>query len=197
MTDLVIAVLVMAACIYGSSSTAKLSSRRSFRAFRDGLAETALVRPGRRLAAVAAVLAGGEAVTAATMAVSAVLTVAGTADSATAVAIALGCGVVLTSALTDGVAIVLRTGTRATCACFGAGSGRQINGSHLVRNIAVLALLLAGLAGNEFRHGRTAPGAVITSLVAGIVLALLLIRFDDLAGLFAPAYPSTTTPPDH
>lgn len=63
MTELVIAVLAVAACVYGASSGSKLAGRENYAAFRDGLAETSLV-PSRLLRVTAAALAGGEAIVA-------------------------------------------------------------------------------------------------------------------------------------
>lgn len=42
MTELVIAVLAMGACVYGASSAGKLARRQEYRAFRDAIAQTAL-----------------------------------------------------------------------------------------------------------------------------------------------------------
>jgi methylamine utilization protein MauE len=185
MTELIIAVLTMAACVYGASSASKLTSSRNYRAFRDGLAQTGLVR-AHLLRGVAAVLAAGEATVTVLLATAAVLAAAGTPGSVPFAAIALGCGIALTGVLAAGVARVIRSGTRAICACFGARSGQEISGSHLVRNIALLLVLIAGLIGNVLRHGRPAPAAVIVVLAAGAVIGLLLVRFDDLVELFAP-----------
>jgi hypothetical protein len=185
MTELTIAMLAMAACVYGTSAAAKLISRRNYRAFRDGLAETALV-PRQWLAVVAAVLAGAETGAAGILAASAVLAVTAGVGSVLVATIALGCGILLTSVLTAGVTVVIRNGTHAACACFGARSSRKISGSHLARNVSFLVLQLAGLICNEFRHGRAAPAAAIVAVAAGAVIALLLIRFDDLVELFVP-----------
>jgi methylamine utilization protein MauE len=190
MTELVIAVLALAACVYGTSSCTKLAGRTNYRAFRAGLGETVLV-PRRLLGVTAAVLAGGETVTAALLAAAAVLAIAGLPGSVPVAAVALGCGVVLTGVLAGGVTVVIRSGTRATCACFGARSGRELSGSHLARNAGLLILLLAAAIGNEFRHGRPAPAAAVVAIAAGAVIAVVLVRFDDLVALFAPVHRET------
>lgn len=184
MTELVIAMLAMGACIYGTSSGGKLVRKKEYRAFRDAIAQTALAAGNPR--AVAAILFGSEMTVAAALTSAMVLTIAGVRDSMTVAAVALGCGIALTSALIAGVTVVLRSGSRVTCACFGATSGRRISGSHLARNVGILALLLAGLIGNEFRQGRASAGATIVALAAGGLAGLLLIRFDDMVELFAP-----------
>lgn len=185
MTELVLAVLALAACVYGASSGSKLASRTNYAAFRDGLAETSLV-PSRLLPATAAILAGGEAIVATALLVALVLVAGGLAGSVLVAAAALACGTVLTGFLAAGVIAVVRSGTKAACACFGAKAGRELSGAHVARNATLLGLLVAGLIGNEFRHGTAAPAAAVVAIVAGGVVALLLIRFDDLVDLFAP-----------
>jgi hypothetical protein len=185
MTELVIAVLALTACVYGASSGAKLSGGRSYRAFRDGLGETALV-PGRLLPAAAAVLAGAEAGVAVVLVAAAVLRGAGLSSSVPVAAVALGCAVGLTGVLAAGVTVVIRTGRRASCACFGARPGRTLGPSHLVRNAGLLVLLVTALAANAVGHGRPPAAATVVAVLTGVVTALLVIRFDDLVALFAP-----------
>ncbi|HZR55085.1 MAG TPA: MauE/DoxX family redox-associated membrane protein [Streptosporangiaceae bacterium] len=188
MTELVLAVLALAACVYGTSSGTKLANRTNYAAFRDGLAETSLV-PRRLLPATAAVLAGGEAIVAAGLLLALALVAGGLAGSVPVAAAALACGTVLAGVLAAGVIAVVRSGTKASCACFGAKAGRELSGAHVGRNVALLALLIAGLIANAFRHGTPAApaaAATVVAIVAGAVVALLLIRFDDLVDLFAP-----------
>jgi hypothetical protein len=186
MTELVIAVLALAACVYGMSCGSKLTRRRNYRAFRDGLGETSLV-PGRLLGATAAILAGSETAVATLLGAATVLAAAGLPGSFQVADIALGCGIALTSVLTAGVTVVIRSGTYATCACFGARSRRELSGAHLARNVAILVMLLTGLIGNQFRLGQPAPAMAMVAVGAGAIVALLLVRSDDLAELFAPA----------
>jgi hypothetical protein len=185
MTELVIIVLTMAGCVYAASSGAKLTSRRNYLTFTDGLRETALV-PGRLLRATAAVMAWAEAAVAASLAGSVILTGAGLPRSVPVAAVALACATVLTGLLTAGVSVVIRAGTRATCACFGARAGRELGGSHLARNAGLFTLLVVALIGNEFRHDRLAVGATVVAVLTGAVAAMLVIRLDDLVALFAP-----------
>jgi len=187
MTDLVIGVLALTACVYGTSSLVKLVSRTSYRAFRDGLAETKLV-PRRLLGGVAVALTSGEAVVAVLLAVGTVLAVTNAPGSVPVAAAALGCGSVLGAVLAAGVAVVIRSGTRATCACFGARASRPIGPSHLARNAFLLVLMIVGLIGNSVRHGKPDTGVAIVAIAAGAVIALLIIRLDDLADLFAPVH---------
>lgn len=189
MTGLVIAMLAMGACVYGTSSGGKLARGKEYRAFRDAIAQTALGAGHPR--AGAAILVGSEAAVAVILASAMVVTIAGVRDSMPVAAVALGCGIALTSALIGGVAVVLRSGSRVTCACFGASSARPINGAHLARNAGILAMLIAGLIGSGLGQGRASAGAVIVALAAGGLAGLLLIRFDDMAGLFAPVRQET------
>lgn len=185
MTDLVIAVLTTACCVYSTSATFKLRSRAGYQAFRAGLAETRLV-PRRLLPAAAAALAGWEAVVAVGAVVAAVLTAARQASAAAVTIGALGLAIVLTTILAAGIAVVLRRGTRARCACFGSDSDRLLAVPHLARDLGLLALLVAALAGTEASRARPTAGGVALALIAGGVAGLLLIRFDDLVALFTP-----------
>jgi energy-converting hydrogenase Eha subunit A len=195
MSELILAVLVLAACVYGTSSAVKLGSRRSYAAFRDGLAETLLV-PQRLLRAVAAMLTGAEAAVAAGTAVAAILTGTGLRGARPAAMAVLVCAIVLTSGLAAGVATVIRTGTHAACACFGARPGqasRALGWLQLVRDLALLIILLTGLAASAAGAvTRPAPAPALVAAAAGAVMALLAIMLDDLVALFAPLERQTT-----
>jgi hypothetical protein len=193
MTELTIAVLAMAACVFGASSGAKLSSRRNYLAFRQGLSETALIPP-RMLPAVSAGLAASEATTASALAVAAALSVARVPGSVAVSCVALASAIALTTVLVAGVGAVLRAGTRATCACFGAVSARTLNGTHLARNAGLLAALAAGLVSNAFRNEHSGSATWTIAIAVGAIMALLLIRLDDLTELFAPIHTPTHTP---
>ena len=187
MTELIIAVLAMAACVYGASSISKLATRPKYLAFRAGLGETTLV-PGRLLPATAAVLAGGEAAVAAGLVAATALSAARLPGAVPVTTAALGTATALTGALAAGVTVIVRSGTRAACACFGARSGRELGGSHVIRNLGLLTVLIVALAGNQFRAGPPAPAAVAVAIGAGLVVALLVIGLDDIVALFAPVY---------
>ena len=195
MSELILAVLVLATCVYGTSSAAKLGSRRNYTAFRAGLAETSLV-PRRLLRAVAAMLTGAEAAVAAGAAVAAILIGTGLGGARPTAIAVLACAIVLTSVLAAGVAVVIRTGTHATCACFGARPGqasRALGWPHLIRNLALLILLLTGLAASvAVAVTRPAPAPALVAATTGAVIALLVIMLDDLVALFAPLERQTT-----
>lgn len=185
MAELLIAVLTTVTCVYGRSAMTKLSGRRPYRSYRDGLGDTALV-PARLLPAAAAALAGGETAVAAGLMVATILTAGALPGAVTVTAAGLGGAALLAGILVTGVAVIMHRGTRARCACFGAASSRPLGGSHLSRNLSLLAVIVVGLTGNEIAHGRPAPPAVAVAAVAGAVTGLLLIRLDDLITVFTP-----------
>lgn len=90
--------------------------------------------------------------------------------------------------LSLGVALVLRRGTNAHCACFGAAE-RPLRALHLVRNGVLLlgaasALVLRVLTrGNEV----AAIGAVL-GMTSGAIAGAVLIRLDDVVDLFLPSH---------
>jgi hypothetical protein len=108
---------------------------------------------------------------------------------------ALAGAALLTSVLAAGVAVVMRRGTRARCACFGSGSGRPLGGVHLIRNVGLLAVIAAGLVGGiggGFEHRRPGLAGAAVAVAAGAVAGLVLTRFDDLIALFTPITPAST-----
>jgi hypothetical protein len=185
MPELVLAVLVTAAYVYCTSAVAKLRGRQPYRSFRAGLGSTALV-PARLLPVTAGILVGCEATVAAGLAAAGVLAAVGLAGAATVTALALGGAALLTGVLAVGIAVVIRRGTAARCACFGMKSGRALGVPHLTRNIGLLALVAVGLAADHATHGRPVPAGIAVAAVAGVVTGLLLTRFDELVMLFTP-----------
>jgi hypothetical protein len=183
-SELVLSVLLIADFVFIASAGSKLRSRIAFRSFRAGLRATALV-PEHRLPAIAAGLAAGEAVSALLLTAAAAMVVAG-ATGATAMAVlALAAATLLFVVLTAGVALVLRRGISARCACFGASSGMPLGRVHALRNLTMLVLLTAGLALCPLAHRPPAAGAAV-AVLAGVVVASLIIRWEDLATLIAP-----------
>ena len=94
---------------------------------------------------------------------------------------------VLCAALAIGVAVGIRRQLGLRCACFGT-SERALSGRHVVRNAMLFAAAVAGLA--TVAAGPTGPvtaGGALLGLFSGTVVALILVRLDDLVDLFAPA----------
>ena len=194
MAELAIAALMTAVVTFGISATAKLRSRRAYRDFRSGLAATALV--GRPLTGlVAAMLAAAEAVVAPLCATALIMALlprprglAGPALTGPALTgAALAGAAALAAVLTAGVAVAVRRGVTAPCACFGSADRSPLSGVHLARNAGLLVVLVAGAA--SVGLGRWPPGPVAAALAAatGGVSALLLTRLDDLTALFRTA----------
>jgi hypothetical protein len=185
MTELVIAVLATACCVYLTSAVAKLRSRAAYLTFRMGLAETKLIRP-RLLPATAALLVSWEALASVSTAAVIVLTAVGWAAAATAAAATLGLAIALTGVLAAGVAVILRRGTQARCACFGAVSERLLGRPQLARNSVLLAALASALVCSQASLGQATAGEAVVAALAGAVIGLLLIRLDDIVELFTP-----------
>jgi hypothetical protein len=189
MTELVIAALMTAVVTYGMSATAKLRSRQAYRAFRAGLAATALVsRP--LTGPVAAALAGAEAAVAGLCATALTMTFVSRQGAPAVPALtgaALAGAAALTAVLTAGVAVAVRRGVAAPCACFGSGGRAPLSGVHLTRNACLLAVLVAGAVGAEIERWPPGPAAAALAAAAGGVSALLLTRLDDLTALFGTA----------
>jgi hypothetical protein len=189
MAELVIAALMIAVVTYGMSATAKLRNGQAYRAFRAGLAATALVsRPLTGL--VAAVLSAAEVAVAALCVAALVMTFLsrpGAPADPALTGTALAGAAALTTVLTAGVAVAVRRGVAAPCACFGSGSRSPLSGVHLARNAFLLAVLVAGAASLGLEPATPSPAAAALAAAAGGVSALLLTRLDDLTALFRTA----------
>jgi len=200
MTEFSIAVLCLAGSVFAASSAGKLSSRVAYRSFRDSLAGSGLIprraAPGVAALAgaesptaaglLAAALAGAEAATAAGLLAAAGLTAAAAPGAAWLAGAALTAAALLTALLALGVALIVRRGTRVSCACFGVPARQPLGRVHLARNLCLLAVACAGLAGVPLAHGRPPAAAAVLAGVTGAIAALLFVRWEDLAGLFAP-----------
>ncbi|MEU7854349.1 MauE/DoxX family redox-associated membrane protein [Nonomuraea sp. NPDC049141] len=99
----------------------------------------------------------------------------------------LGLAMILLAGFGAGIAAALRRGERTACRCFGV-SRAPLGIRHLVRNSLLAAVAVLALVGGN-SHPADAAGLVVAGAAAG-VLALLVIRFDDVIGLFVP--PSST-----
>ncbi len=97
--------------------------------------------------------------------------------------IGLGLAMVLMAAFGHGIAAAIRRGVRTSCRCFGASS-TPLGARHLVRNAALFLVaatgLLIGPVGDADLAGLVVAGG------AAAVLALLVVRLDDLVDLFTP-----------
>lgn len=87
----------------------------------------------------------------------------------------------LLAAFTAAVGVALRRGRRAPCRCFGASS-TPIGPRHLVRNTALLAIVVLGLTAPE---GLPPPAGLAVAAVVGLVGAILIVSLNDIIDLFA------------
>jgi hypothetical protein len=183
--ELSIIALTLAGCVFAASSAGKLSGRRAYRSFRDQLAESGLM-PGSLVPAAAVALASIEVSAAGAVLAADALTLFAAPGAVWLAEPALAVTAALTAMLALGVAVIVRRGTRTRCACFGARAGRPLGPIHLARNLSLLAVVLAGLIAAPLAHGRPPGPAATLAVAAGLIVALLFIRWDDIAALFAP-----------
>jgi hypothetical protein len=119
------------------------------------------------------------AVVATEFAVPAAVAVPGLARLGDAVAIAL------LAMFSGGIAAAVRRGVDASCHCFG-GSSAPVGPQHLVRNAVLFAVAVGGLVAGPARLAGPNRGGLVVALAAAVVLAVLVVRLDDLVALFAP-----------
>lgn len=186
-SEFVVGVCAMTACVFGVSAAAKIRSRAAYRAYRAGLEANHLM-PGYLLATVAAVLAVGEALTAAWLTDCTVLLAArGGHASALLAESALAAATLLIATLTVGLTVAIRRGSTAPCPCFGVRSPRPTGPAHLLRNLVLLSAVVSGLAlGPAVRRPPT-PAGLVLALGTAVVAAMLIIRWEDIAEVFTPA----------
>jgi hypothetical protein len=172
---LVVGCQCLVGLVFLVAAASKLHSRAAFGGFGESLRQLPLVP--KTLAVPAAV---GVVVAEAVVPLLLVAPAAGFA--AAGFAVALG----LLSAFTATTVIALRRGARPPCRCFGM-SEIPLGARHVVRNCALAAVAGVGLAA-ALQGGQRAvdPAGVAVAAVAGIVLAVLAVVFDDLVELFGP-----------
>jgi hypothetical protein len=185
MGPVIIGALVMGSIVFGASATSKLSRPAAYRTFRSGIAGTGLV-PRNLLAQVTAALAAAEVTAAMCLAVSAIMMCVAAPDAMWAARAALLAAIALTAVLIAGVASVIRRGVSARCACFGAASGQPLGRTHLIRNVIFVSLLVGALVSTLYA---TPIAQAVSAMAAavGAIIALLLIRWEDLAALMVSA----------
>lgn len=163
MALVVVACQVLLAAVFAVSAFTKLRSGAALRAFSSSL----VMLPVRVRWSAAVVVAAVEAVVPVAMLFPAV---------------GLSMSGALLVCFSAGIALSIRRGMRASCRCFGA-SEVPLGPSHLVRNGLLLAVVVLGGANLAAPGDLTAAGLTIAA-VAGLVGAILLIVFDDIADLF-------------
>ncbi|GAA2435006.1 MauE/DoxX family redox-associated membrane protein [Streptomyces mauvecolor] len=168
MAYVLLAVRVLVGIVFVASATGKVRSAAAFRSFEDSAHSMGV--PARLSRSVAVAVIAGEC---AAVVLLAVWPVPGFALT-----------VLLLAAFTTGIVRTLRSGTKASCACFGASTA-PIGRRHLVRNTALLALaalgMAAGLAGTPTP---TEAAGILVAAFGALVGALLVIFTDELGVLF-------------
>ncbi|WP_052423186.1 MauE/DoxX family redox-associated membrane protein [Nonomuraea candida] len=140
------------------------------------LGRAAGARTARR---VAAIVVAAEAAVPVSIAARALHPSAAVAGAAVAV--------VLLGGFSAALARALRRGVRPPCRCFGA-SPAPLGARHLARNLVLLAVATAagpaGLVSGAARPEQAQPAGLALAGGAGLVLAVLVARLDDLVELF-------------
>ncbi|MBC6459730.1 MauE/DoxX family redox-associated membrane protein [Actinomadura sp. HBU206391] len=167
------------ALVFVASSLGKLRDRAAFRSFVVSLLRLEPL-PGRWARPVAGAVVTVEA------AIPVLLIVPSTVVGGFVLA---GCALI---AFSVAIGTAIRRNTNIPCKCFGA-SGTSLGGRHLVRNGALLVVAVTGGLIAQFGEpgsrlsepGSVHPGGALVVLTAAGCVAALVVRFDDLAGLFA------------
>lgn len=160
-------------CVLAVSGFSKIHDRSAFVRFRASLRSFRLV-PGNLLTPVAV------AVVAIELAVPVLVALPiGTRRAG------LGLGAALMAALTAAVWSVVARRISTPCRCFGSSTA-PLSRRHIVRN-ALLAL--AASVGLLAPSGSTHPAGAVLAAGVGLILALVMIRLDDLIDLFTSSAP--------
>jgi hypothetical protein len=166
--------------VFAVSAASKLRGSAAFWDFvKTARTLTTAVIPGYRTGRDAARRIG-VLVIAGELAVPVLLVVPGTAG------IGLGVAIVLLTVFGVGIAAATRRGLRTSCRCFGSSS-TPLGRRHLVRNALLVAAAATGLAFGPERVGQADPSALAVAGAAAVILAVLVVRLDDLTDLFTPA----------
>lgn len=173
MVYLVVACQAMLFCVFATSVISKVRSRAAYLDFRQSVAAFRVLPPSWSKMAARATVAGEAGV---------VFLLALPWTALVGFALATG----LLGAFTVAIVLALRGGQTAPCRCFGA-SAAPLSGSHVVRNLSLLAVSLTGLVGGAVLTGPTRdPAGLTLSLAVAAVAALFVVRFDDVAALLRP-----------
>jgi uncharacterized membrane protein YphA (DoxX/SURF4 family) len=165
-----VACRVLIGAVFLAAAAGKLRSRSAFAGYVESLRALRML-PTTTLWPVAVALAAAEA------AVPVLLARGATARPGSVVAVAL------LGVLTTGVAWALVRRTGAACRCFG-GAAVPLRRRHLLRNGLLLGVAVVAVMSPAGRPAAQ-PGGVAVAVAAGLVLAALAVRFDDLADLFS------------
>jgi hypothetical protein len=184
-SQLLVAVVVTLCVVFGVSAASKVASVERQRVFAESLRALRLL-PVSLVAPVAVVISCVES--AVGLAAAFVGVVAGGAWAVSMAVLGMLLAVGLLGVLTAGIVLALRRRITARCACFGA-SDRPLSWRQVLRNSV---MQLVGLFGVVIAVADT-PVAVVDPVgsglagVVGVVVAVVLIRLDEIVELFAPS----------
>jgi hypothetical protein len=85
-------------------------------------------------------------------------------------------GALILTAFTVTLAVSRRQGITVRCRCFGYDAG-PVRGGHVVRNLALIAAAVTGLA----TASTAATAEPVLPVAAGVLAGLLITRWDDMA----------------
>lgn len=85
---------------------------------------------------------------------------------------------------TAAIGATVHSGRRVPCRCFGA-AGATMGYRHLVRNGVLLAVVAGGLTGQAMTTGSAAAAGAMIAAGAGLIGALIFIKFDEVVDLFS------------
>lgn len=166
---------VMLAGVFAIAAASKASSPRQLTAL-GSLVQTVTGRGARAGKVSALVLLVAEATVA-------LLLVVGDARPAFAASI------VLLAVLTAGLGVAVDRHADQPCRCFGLSTS-PVGARHVVRNVLLMAAAFVGwlLAGSDDTR-LLAVGPVVLATTAGLVLAALIVLFEDLTAVFGARAP--------
>jgi hypothetical protein len=185
MGHLVVAALAVVSVVFGVSAASKVAGVQRQRAFAESLRALRLL-PLPLVAPLAAAISCVELVIAVELAAAILGVVAGAPWALSVAVLGLLLAVAVLSALTAGIVLALRRGSAASCACFGA-SDRPLSRRHVLRNSVMQ--VVGGSGAVIAAVSQTAVvdpvGAGLAGAV-GVIVAVVLIRLDEIVELFAP-----------
>lgn len=162
-----VALRTLLGVVFGVAFVAKVRSSVAFGDFARSLADIGWLR-GRHV--VALIIPALEATTVVLLAVP------------RTVVWGFGACVLLLSGFTSVTGREVARGRRVRCRCFGA-DGATIGPAAIARNLVLLTAAAAGLAIGPFAHGAASAAALVYACGPAVLAALVIMRWDDLAGL--------------
>ncbi|MEV5411977.1 MauE/DoxX family redox-associated membrane protein [Thermopolyspora sp. NPDC052614] len=165
---LMVGAMVVISTTFAAASLGKLRDLPGFRASLRGLV------PGRTLALTAVLVPTAELITVAAF-------IATLVDRRASV-IGFGLAAVLLAAFTVGVAVAIRKDGAARCHCFGR-QGAVLSTRHVIRNVFLLGVALAGLAGRG-AFGDVDPAGAAIAVICALWVAANVIFMDEIIALF-------------